>query len=489
MIQAFPQTHIEGVLTGFAAIGKHKFPGSVDYNALAQGYTIKGAGKNMWFGTDDFNFLYKKLQGDFILTARLKFVGPGVDPHRKAGWMVRHSLETNTIYADAAVHGGDGLTSLQYRDSIDGMTKEVAMKGMAADILRLERTGNILIFTAARFGEPLKEVGRLELNIGKEVYAGLFVCSHNEDVVEEVQFTNVRIEIPAPANFVPYKSVFGSRMEILDIASGNRKVIYESPEIFEAPNWSPDGKSLIYNSKGLLYKIPVNGGTPELINTGVANALNNDHGISFDGKWIAMSHHSKDLEPGKNSLIYVVPINGGEARQVTKTGPSYWHGWSPDGKWLAYVGGRNNSNNYDIYKIPAKGGKEIRLTTADCLDDGPEYSPDGKYIYFNSCRSGKMQIWRMKPDGSSQERVTNGEFNDWFPHISPDGKKMVFISFGDDVAPGDHPPCKRVLLRMLDLEKGGEPVVVAYLYGGQGTINVPSWSPDSKQVAFVSYSF
>ena len=184
--------------------------------------------------------------------------------------------------------------------------------------------------------------------------------------------------------------------------------------------------------------------------------------------------------------MYVVPIGGGRPRRVTKYFPSYWHGWSPDGKTLAFVGQRNG--DFDIYTIPVTGGDETRLTTAPGLDDGPDYSPDGKYIYFNSERTGHMQIWRMHADGSAQEQITFDDFNNWFPHISPDGKWMVFLTYGADVT--GHPENKDVMLRLMPLDPKSSDkkiAVLAKLFGGQGTINVPSWSPDSKQVAFVSY--
>jgi TolB protein len=169
---------------------------------------------------------------------------------------------------------------------------------------------------------------------------------------------------------------------------------------------------------------------------------------------------------------------------ITETGASYWHGWSPDGRTLAYCAERNGG--FDIYTIPADGGAETRLTTADGLDDGPDYSPDGRWIYFNSDRSSRMQIWRMRTDGHRQEQVTEDDLNNWFPHPSPDGKWLVFLSYERDVQ--GHPENKDVSLRIMPLG-GGKIEVLARLFGGQGTINVPSWSPDSRRVAFVSYQF
>jgi Tol biopolymer transport system component len=297
-------------------------------------------------------------------------------------------------------------------------------------------------------------------------------------------------------NYLPQSTgqpILYSTLQTVAISSGDRTALYVAPGRFEAPNWSRDGSYFLFNQDGHLEKLPVKGGKPEVINTGLLDHLNNDHGVSPDGTQLAISDNTQETksEDGKtttDSLVYVLPITGGTPRQITKAAPSYWHGWSPDGKTLAFVGERNG--DFDIYTIPATGSAttaaETRLTTAKGLDDGPEYSPDGQYIYFNSERTGHMQIWRMKPDGSDQEQVFSDDYNNWFPHVSPDGKWMVFLTYDKDVT--GHPPNKDVVLRLMSLEDK-KISVLAQLFGGQGTINVPSWSPDSKQVAFVSYQF
>lgn len=275
-----------------------------------------------------------------------------------------------------------------------------------------------------------------------------------------------------------------SILEILDITTGKRTIVKEFPYVIEAPNWTPDGKWLVYNSDGKLYKLsPVSRENPEVIDTGFASRCNNDHVISADGKQIALS--SGTTEDGK-SCVYTLPFTGGTPRLITPLGPSYLHGWSPDQAQLAYCAERNG--NFDVYVIPAQGGEEIRLTTTDGLDDGPEYSPCGEYIWFNSVRTGLMQIWRMKTDGSEQTQMTFDKTrNAWFPHISPDGKQVLFITYNrGDVEPGEHLPNKHVELRLMPAS-GGKPRTVAKLFGGQGTINVNSWAPDSKRIAFVSY--
>jgi Tol biopolymer transport system component len=295
--------------------------------------------------------------------------------------------------------------------------------------------------------------------------------------VEKAVFSNVELKTAAPRAAVA--STLYSTLEIITVASTDRRVVYVAPERFEAPNWMPDGKNLLFNRNGHMEKIALTGGTSQIIDTGFAIRCNNDHGISPDGTEMVISDQSQEEH---RSLVYIVPIGGGPPRRITQNSPSYWHGWSPDGGTLAFVGQRNEE--FDIYTIPAAGGEETRLTTAKGLDDGPEYSPDGKYIYFNSERTGRMQIWRMRADGSEQEQVTFDEFNNWFPHISPDGLEMVFLTY--DASVTGHPENKDVMLRLMSL-KDKKISVLAKLLGGQGTMNVPSWSPDGRQFAFVSY--
>ncbi|MGB3779634.1 MAG: transporter [Tunicatimonas sp.] len=279
-----------------------------------------------------------------------------------------------------------------------------------------------------------------------------------------------------------------SRLEVYNIETGERRVVYEEDTHFEAPNWSPDGTFFLVNGSGSLYRIPVDGSDKQRIDTGFADKCNNDHGFMPDGQTIIMSHYDQpdvayaDLD-FMTSRIYTLPIGGSKPQPVTPNTPSFWHGVSPNGQTLFYAALRND--DIDVYAIDVEGGNEKQLTHTPGLDDGPEMSSDGKHIYFNSMRSGKMELWRMRADGSKPTQLTDDAYSNWFPHPSPDGKSLAFISYLQDQ--GDaHPAMKDVALRLYDLSTG-KINELTRLTGGQGTINVPSWSPDGKQFAFVSY--
>lgn len=275
-----------------------------------------------------------------------------------------------------------------------------------------------------------------------------------------------------------------SFLEIFDITTNKRSIVKTFPYLIEAPDWTSDGKWLVYNTDGLIYKLPISGGEPQLIDTGFANKCNNDHLVSPDGKLLAVSHRSL---PEGRPTIFILDAEGSSAPiQVTPSQPSYLHGWSPDGQSLTYCA--NRAGAMDVYTINIDGSNEVRLTDSEGLNDGPEYSPDGKYIWFNSMRTGLMQIWKMKADGSEQTQMTFEEDrNSWFPHISPDGKYAVYIAYKKgDLEPHEHLRYKNVEIRKIPIE-GGKPEILTQLFGGQGTFNVNSWSPDSKRFAFVSF--
>lgn len=465
-----------GIFEGHGDVGTVLHQGSVEYDAGKHTYTISGSGENMWLAADAFQFVWKKMAGDVTLSADISFLTKSGNEHKKAVLMLRQSLDADSVYADVALHAS-GLTSLQFRDEKGAVTREVQSKISAPKRIEIAKRGDYVYMAVATDGtEPQPAGGWLRIPLGGEFYVGLGVCSHDKDVVEQAVFANVGLTQTASTAGQP---ALYSTLETITIDSADRRVVYLAPGRFEAPNWTRDGSAFLFNRNGRIERLEVGGSAATPIDTGFARRCNNDHGISPDSTQLAISDNSQG---DHESRVYLVPMAGGAPRRITEKAPSYWHGWSPDGKTLAFVGQRNGE--FDIYTIPATGGEETRLTTAKGLDDGPEYSPDGKYIYFNSERTGHMQIWRMKADGSEQEQVFSDDLNNWFPHISPDGQWMVFLTY--DASVSGHPENKDVMLRLMSLADK-KITVLAKLFGGQGTINVPSWSPDSKKLAFVSY--
>jgi Tol biopolymer transport system component len=460
----------------YSDIGTVKIPGAAKFDSEKKEWRLSASGENVWGKEDAFYFARRKASGDLILTADVGFVGAGKNPHRKAGWMVRQGLDADAPYAGGSVHG-DGLITLHYRKEKGGVTKDVRAELKGPATVRLERHGDVFALSAAKPGEELQPVAALTVKLADPVHAGLFACSHEADVSETATFSRVAFQNIGPKS--AEKRVQETSLEVVSIDTGERNVVYRARQKFEAPNWSRDGKLFYFNQGGAMFTLPVTGGKPTKLDIGDVVGCNNDHGLSPDGRILAISHFMKGA-----SQISVLPSSGGTPRRLTfAKEPSYWHGWSPDGKTLVFTGQRDGE--FDIYTIPAAGGEEKRLTTAKGTDDGPDYSPDGKHIYFNSERTGTMKVWRMNADGTDQRQVTDDtEYGDWFPHPSPDGKWLVFMSYDKSVS--GHPANKDVVLRIMPLE-GGKARVLATLFGGQGTINVPSWSPDSRRVAFVSY--
>jgi hypothetical protein len=314
-IVTFSQPKV-GVFDGHADIGKNVKRGAASYNPKTQEYIISGAGYNIWFDHDEFHYAWNKMKGDFIVYARAKFEGKGVNPHRKVGWMARKSLDTNAAQINAVTHG-DGLTSLQFRRTTGAQTEEIKSKLTHADVIQLERKGNTYTMRVAKFGEPFVTEQVSNVDLGDEVFVGLFVGSHNKDVVETGVFRDVRITVPAKDS-LSRQMTLGSNLELLNIASGNREIIYSVPNSIQAPNWTPDGKTLIYNdSKGVMYTFDLNSRQPTPLNTGDIKSNNNDHVLSFDGKMLGLSSSVRDLG---GSIIYTVPVSGGTPKQITPKG-------------------------------------------------------------------------------------------------------------------------------------------------------------------------
>src|SRR5436189_925218 len=336
-----------GTFDSHGDVGTVLHPGSVEYDSAKRSYTIAGSGENIWLGSDAFQFAWKKLSGDIKLTADITFLGKGVNEHRKAVLMIRQSLDADSPYADAALHGS-GLTSLQYREEKTAATHEIQANISAPARLRIEKRGAYFsLWLADEKSEFQLASGSTRIALKEPFYVGIGVCSHDKDVVEKAVFSNVELKAAEPAATAASAYTLYSTLEIITVASTDRRAIYAAPERFEAPNWMPDGKTLLFNRNGRIEKIAVKGGTPQILDSGFATRCNNDHGISPDGTQLVISDQSQG---DKRSRIYTLPLAGGTPTLVTEMGPSYWHGWSPDGKTLAYCAERNGE--FDIYTIP-----------------------------------------------------------------------------------------------------------------------------------------
>jgi TolB protein len=480
----------QGVFESHADLGVTPKAGAFEYDAAASEYRVTGGGANIWGTEDAMQFAWKRLTGDFTLTADVRFAGAGTVAHRKAVLMVRQDLTPGSAYADVALHG-DGLTSLQFRPTAAAATEEIKSTVSAPQRIRMERRGNRFTAYAGKPGEQLTAFGPQTVELAGPVYAGIGVCSHDANILETAIFSNVQLE-QRPA--APPQQRYRSKVTVYDLAARTTRVVYTSDQIVEAPNWSRDGSFLLVNTGGGLYRLPMNAaGEPKLekIELGEGgHRANNDHDFSRDGKWLAFS---ASTTASRQSQVWLAHADGSGAKLMTPAAPSYFHGWSPDGKWLAFVGQRNGK--FELFRVAATGGEEQRLTSKGAYDDGPEYTPDGKWIYFNSDRSGNWDIWRIPSEGggpgdAKAEQVTNDELEDWFPHFSPNGKWMLVFSFPKGTKTHNEKldgvvlrlaPAPGSKLKPLKME------VLNRFFGGQGTINVNSWSPDSKQFAFVVY--
>jgi len=492
---------------GTAAVGK---------TATVQGtakfvddvFTLAGT-MDLWGPADGFHFVWQPAQGDLVLVARVTSIdNPGGVGHAKAGLCIRESLDGGSRCVTQCTTPGDG-TQFTYRENTDDKTvrifpdpanpKPAVPKGKFPCWLKLVRRGNEFSGYESLDGDTWWLTGQVQLDFKADVVIGLTSSSHTKDTLTTSVFNHVKLTKSGAAGKKIGAAATGAKgaqrnriakLTTIAVDGSDKRVIYEVREDIQAPNWSPDGRWLVINSRGALLRILADGSAnPEVISIGDVKGVNNDHVLSPDGKTIyfsAMGH------------IYGVPFVGGQPRRLSNDHPPeqqfkyFLHGVSPDEKTLAYTGAEAENGDpfarLDLYTIPATGGADTRLTNTPAADDGPEYSPDGNWIYFNSELNAKIpghaQCYRMRPDGTGIAQLTHDERVNWFPHISPDGKWIVYLSF----PPGTlkHPADKDVILRRMRPDGSEQADIVAFT-GGQGTINVNSWSPDSRHFAFVSY--
>ena len=458
-----------GIFENETDIGRPEKAGHTSFDPAPPSYSVSGGGENMWFTNDAFHFVWKRVSADFALQAAISWPTEGGNAHRKACLMVRQSLEADAPYIDVAVHG-DGLTSLQFRETPNGLTHEIQAnlsKPAAVGICRQGEVFYLAIPGAA--GQSLSAAGpAMRIRLSDPVYVGLAVCSHDDKVLETARFA--KVELTSGKTATNQKPTLHSTIEIVPIRSKDRRVVYHtcgparSPELDSRRQRPPvqfRRSHFPFTGKGWNTGMARHGFCQPLQQRSWLIARRDPIGDQRSVPWRQIAH----LHCSRR----------GRRAQTDHSGGSVLLAWLVAG-WLD--AGILCGAEWRIRRVycACAGGEEKRLTTAKGLDDGPEYTPDGKFIYFNSDRTGLMQIWRMKPDGSDQEQVTSDDFNNWFAHPSPDGKWIVFLSYAKDVT--GHPANKPVRLRLMPL--GGGPIQeLARLFGGQGTMNVPSWSPDS----------
>ncbi len=485
----FAQSQATGVFEGQSDIGSVTPPGTASFDSTPGVYTIHSAGANLWGTTDGFHFLWKKVSGDVSLTADIDFpekTGTH-NEHRKAILIFRQTLDADGAYVDAAQHGV-GLTALQFRDAKRATTQSIELNIDPPKRLRLEKHGDEFTMFVSFHGEPLHQVGAAaKMHLDEPFYAGIGLSAHDPNTVETATFAHVELKPLAAPAAAPQLALYSS-LKAIEIDPGARRAIvaYTTKARAMAPNWSRDGKTLIFVQDGKMFRVAADGlgdrgVTAEQIDTGAATGCNGSHGLSPDGKWLAITC---TIASNPGNRVFIIPTSGGTPRSVTANPDSYFHTWSPDGKTIVFT--RPNHGSLNIYAISVDGGAETALTNGTGVSDDPDYSPDGQYIYFNTDRWGGMQIARMHADGSGVEQVTHDNFHNWTPHPSPDGKSIAYIAYWPDVT--THAANKDVALHLLSTSDGSIRVLTNFM-GGDGSMNVPNWSPDSKSLAFVTYEF
>jgi TolB protein len=475
-----------GLFTGQSDIGSVTPAGSAGYDAATRRYSVTSAGANTWYHVDDFHYLWRKASGDMALTADVNFPPHSYvhepNPHRKAMLMFRQTLDAGGIYADVGAHGS-GLVALQYRRERGANSQDIELNIDAPRTLRLEKRGDVFTLFLSMNGEPMHQAGAsVTLHLKPPFYVGLGVVSHDVNTTDKVIFSHVALQRLAPTPRTE-KLVLYSTLQTIQIEDQFRRamMIRTAAGSIQSASWAPDGHSIYAYEGGQLETIPLldppAGGAPQKLDTGRLIDCGGNYGPSPDGRSLAIT--CAEVAGGLHQ-VYVLPVDGGDTpRRVTQGAvASYFHAWSADSQTIAFT--RGSAGKADLYTVPAAGGTELQLTS-DSVNDGPDYSPDGKFIYFDSSRSGSTQIWRMQPDGSAPEQLTDDEHVNSSPHVSRDGKTIAFLSQPPNSGSGIGPASIKVMATGDGLIRS----VVDFL-GYRNSFSTYGWG-DANHLAFVSY--
>jgi TolB protein len=488
-LQAGERASSFGLFEGQSDVGSVTPAGTASFSPATGVYTLTAAGANTWYHVDNFHYLWKKASGDMALTADVAFpahtYSHDPDPHRKGILMFRQTLDAGGEYAGASWHGS-GMVALQFRRERGANSEDVELNIEAPRTVRIEKRGDTFTLFLSRKGEPLQQVGAsVTLQLKEPFYVGLGAVSHDVNTTDKVEFSNVSLQPLAPVAKDSQSSLYSTVQTISINDQFRRAMVVRSVNTYvQSANWSPDGKSIYVHEGGRIQKIPYldppAGGTPQVIDTGKLVGCSGNFGLSPDGKLLAVS-----CAEAKGALhdVYVLPAAGGTPRKVTNgSTSSYFHAWAPDSRTLAFT--RGSAGKADIFTIPVEGGTEIRLTN-DTINDGPDYSPDGKLIYFDSWRSGGLQIWRMHADGSALEQMTDDDNLNSSPHVSPDGKAVAFLSEPAGQTTTDSPDIGPTSLKVISAADGLIRTVARF-QGNRGSFSMYGWG-DATHLAFVSY--
>ena len=508
-------TNTLGLFESQSDVGTVTPAGTAKYDPNTGGYTVTAAGANTWYHVDNFHYLWKKVSGDMVLTADVTFPAHTYDhepdPHRKGILMFRQTLDAGGKYVGASWHGS-GLIALQFRRERGANSEDVELNIDAPRTVRIEKHGDSFTLFLSKKGEPLQQVGAsVTLHLEEPFYVGLGAVSHDVNTTDKVEFSHVSLQPSAPAAKNLQPSLYSTVQTISINDQFRRAMVVRSVNAYvQSPNWAPDGKSIYVHEGGHIQKIPYldppAGGTPQVIETGKLVGCSGNFGLSPDGKLLAVS-----CAEAKGALhdVYVLPAAGGGAphaahgwpgkdtqglrgagtaqrnapRKVTNGATSsYFHAWAPDSRSIAFT--RGSAGKADIFTVPVEGGTEVPLTN-DTINDGPDYSPDGKFIYFDSWRSGGLQIWRMHPDGSAPEQITDDDNLNSSPHVAPDGKTVAFLSEPSRPTTQDSPDIGVTFLKVISAADGLIRTVASF-QGNRGSFSMYGWG-DATHLAFVSY--